>query len=49
MDSKALLRINSLLKHIDLVLTDMKDIDFAHFEEDSLLFRATCFSVSQIG
>ena len=49
MDNKALLRINSLLRHIDLVLSDMKEVDFTHFEESDVLYRATCFSISQIG
>lgn len=49
MDDKALIRINSLLKHIDTVLSDMENVGLQDFESNALLFRATCFSISQIG
>ena len=49
MDDKALLRINSLLKHIDFVLSEMESVDFQRFNGDELLFRATSFSIVQIG
>ena len=49
MDDKALIRINSLLRHIDLVLYSMKDVTLQNFESNDLLFRATCFSIAQIG
>ena len=49
MDDKVLLRIDSLLGHIELILKDTKDIDILNLDEDSLLYRATCFSISQIG
>lgn len=49
MDDKVLIRINSLLRHINLVLSDMKKIDLQDFKSNDLLFRATCFSISQIG
>ena len=49
MDDKALIRIDSLLRHIDMVLSDMKDVSLDGFESNDLLFRATCFSIAQIG
>ena len=49
MDDKALIRINSLLKHIDFVLQEMKGVDYPSFVENDLLFRAVSFSIAQIG
>ena len=49
MDNKALLRINSLLKHINFVIADTKNVDISNLKEDSVIFRATCFSIAQIG
>ena len=49
MDDKALIRIDSLLRHIDMVLSDIKDVSLDGFESNDLLFRATCFSITQIG
>lgn len=49
MDSKILLRIDSVLKHIDLVLNDVGNLRIEEIENNSVLLRATCFSVSQIG
>lgn len=49
MDENVLVRIDSLLEHIDLVLSDTKGINIVEFDEDSVLVRATCFSISQIG
>ena len=49
MDDKVLLRLDSLLRHIELVLKDTKGINILNLDEDSLLYRATCFSISQIG
>lgn len=49
MDDKALIRIKSLLKQINLVLSDTKDIDLTEYTIKSQLVRATCFSISQIG
>ncbi len=49
MDKKLLLRINTLLKHIDEVLNDLQNVSFDEFEKSSLLQRATSFSISQIG
>ena len=49
MDDKILFRIDSILKHIELVLNDTQGIDLLNLDKNSILFRATCFSVSQIG
>lgn len=32
-----------------MVLSDMKDVSLDGFESNDLLFRATCFSIAQIG
>lgn len=42
-------RIDSLLEHIDLVLNDTEGLTLQQLEESSMLLRATCFSVMQIG
>ena len=39
MDDKVLLRIDSLLKHIDLVLNDTNGVDISKLEEGNVLFR----------
>ena len=49
MDRKVLLRIDSLLTHIDEVLEDTKDVSLDKFKSSRLLLKATCFSISQIG
>lgn len=49
MDEKILLRINSLLGHIDDVLRDTSSLSLADFKKSDLLLRATCFSITQIG
>ena len=49
MDKVLIYRIENLLEHIDLVLNDTKDISFEDLIHNSLLLRATCFSIAQIG
>lgn len=49
MDDKTLLRVDSLLKHIDIVLNDTKDLTIDELRQHDLLLRATCFSIAQIG
>lgn len=50
MDKELLIyRIDSLLEHIDLVLSDVKGLATKEIENNSLLLRATCFSIAQIG
>ena len=49
MDKVLTYRIENLLKHIDLVLGDTKNVSFEDLINNSLLLRATCFSIAQIG
>ena len=49
MDKKLLIRVDTLLRHINEVLNDLQNISFDEFEKSSLLQRATSFSISQIG
>ncbi len=49
MDKKIILRIDSLLKHINLIEEDVLGKTKDDFLENSLLTRATAFSVAQIG
>ena len=49
MDDKVLMRVDSILRHIDLVLRDTNGVDISNLGEFDVLFRATCFSISQIG
>ena len=49
MDNITLYRINSLLEHVDLVLNDTNGKSIEDFKENSILLRATCFSIAQIG
>ena len=49
MDDIVFYRINSLLEHIDLVLNDTKGVSKEELAKSSLLLRATCFSIAQIG
>ena len=41
--------IDSLLEHIRLILNDTNGLAIDEIKESSLLLRATCFSISQIG
>lgn len=49
MDDKTLLRVDSLLKHIDKVLDDTSGLSVDELKNYDLLLRATCFSIAQIG
>lgn len=49
MDEITLLRIDSVLKHIDEVLNDTNGVTLDELKKSNLLLRATCFSVAQIG
>ena len=42
------LRIDEIVKHIDLAMTDLGDISLENFSGVSLLARATAFSLEQI-
>ena len=49
MDEKIIIRINSILNHIDEVTDDLKPITFEEFEKSTLYMRATSFSIALIG
>ena len=49
MDEITLLRIDSLLKHVDQVLNDTNGVTLEELRRSNLLLRATCFSIAQIG
>ena len=49
MDEIVFYRIDSLLEHIDLVLNDTAGVSMEELAKSSLLLRATCFSIAQIG
>ena len=49
MDEITILRIESVLNHIDLVLNDTKNTTLEDLSSSSVLLRATCFSLMQIG
>jgi uncharacterized protein with HEPN domain len=48
-DGKVIIRIDSLLKHIDYVLDNTKDATLNDFNDRDLLQRAICFTLVQIG
>lgn len=43
-----LLRIDEILKHIDLTTSDLENVDIKDFKSTSLLARGTVFSLEQI-
>ena len=49
MDKLLKYRIENLIEHIDLVLNDTNGVSFEDLIQNSILLRATCFSVSEIG
>ncbi len=42
------LRIDEIIKHIDFATTDLKEVELKDFNGNSLLARATSFSLEQI-
>ena len=42
-------RIDIILKHIDIVENDIKNMSYEDFCKSDLYVRATCFSIAQIG
>lgn len=48
-NNRTLQRINTILKHIETVESDLKGLSLEDFEKSDLLTRATCFSITQIG
>lgn len=49
MDDRTLLRIDTLLKHIDQIFDDIKNTSVEDLKKSNLLLRAVCFSIAQIG
>lgn len=49
MDDRTLLRIDTLLKHIDQIFDDTKNTSVEDLKKSNLLLRAVCFSMAQIG
>ena len=49
MVSTTILRIDSLLRHIDKIFDDTKGLTIEDLKKNDLLLRATCFSIAQIG
>lgn len=49
MDEKILMRIYSILEHINQILEDTKSVSLEELCKSNLLLRATCFSIAQIG
>lgn len=49
MDDRTLYRIDNILEHIETIFNDTKNISLKELKESSLLLRASCFSVAQIG
>ena len=43
------LRIDLLIRHIDIIKNDIKNFKYEEFSNSDLLVRATCFSLVQIG
>lgn len=42
------LRIDEIVKHIDMATSDLKDVELENFSGNSLLARGTAFSLEQI-
>lgn len=49
MDELLLLRVNSLLKHIEEIENDIKNLSYEQLKKSNITLRAVCFSLSQIG
>lgn len=49
MDDRTLLRVDTLLKHIDQIFDDTANISIDELESSNLLLRAVCFSMAQVG
>ena len=49
MDEKILMRIYSILEHINQILEDTKGVSLEELRKSNLLLRVTCFSIAQIG
>ena len=49
MDDRTLLRIDTLLKHIDQIFDDTTNVSVDELKNSNLLLRAVCFSMAQVG
>ena len=49
MDDRTILRIDTLLKHIDQIFDDTASISVDELKSSNLLLRAVCFSMAQVG
>ncbi len=49
MDDRTLLRVDTLLKHIDQIFDDTASISIDELKNSNLLLRAVCFSMAQVG
>ena len=49
MDDRTLLRVDTLLKHIDQIFDDTANISIDQLKNSNLLLRAVCFSMAQVG
>lgn len=49
MDDRTLLRVDTLLKHIDQIFDDTANISIDELKNSNLLLRAVCFSMAQVG
>lgn len=49
MDDRTLLRVDTLLKHIEQIFDDTANISIDELENSNLLLRAVCFSMAQVG
>ena len=49
MTKRTIQRINTIIKHVEVVENDLNGITLAKFNELDVLVRATAFSIAQIG
>ena len=49
MDDRTLLRVDTLLKHIDQIFDDTANVGIDKLKNSNLLLRAVCFSMAQVG
>ena len=49
MKETVLLRINTMVKHIDSVMDNAYNLTIEQLEKSEVLLKATCFSIMQIG
>ena len=49
MTKRTIQRINTIIKHVEVVENDLNGITLAKFKELDVLVRATAFSIAQIG